>query len=130
MSSRLSWLWKEWFGSCAGVLEMLYQSGALISGSAALKLISGSSSTPGDIDFVMASAHSDDVHHFLNDKGYELDASFGASYVDRTYGTSGIQGFLLRRYRSDCRRVDVSIARFVVMDPSSSPIKGLLNKFC
>ena len=61
---------------------MLCRSGALISGSAALKLISGSSFTPGDIDFVVASAQSDVVHRFLVDKGYQLDASFGASYAD------------------------------------------------
>ena len=110
MSSRLAWLCEEWFGSSAGVLEMLYQSGALISGSAALKLISGSSFTPGDIDFVVASAQSDVVHRFLVDKGYQLDASFGTSYANRGYDTSGIQGFVLRRYRDDNRGVDVSIA--------------------
>jgi hypothetical protein len=41
MSSCLSWLCCSWFDDESGFLKMLYDSGALISGSAALKLVLG-----------------------------------------------------------------------------------------
>jgi len=104
-SARLSWLCKAWFGDCTGFMEMLYRSGALISGSAALKLVSGKLFRPSDIDFVVTAAHANIVFAFLISKGYR-DNFRSATYL----GYYAPASFVVRRFARGDRSVDVTVA--------------------
>ena len=60
-------------------LKMLYESGALISGSAALKVLSGKPFPPHDIDFVVADSRVHILKHYLESRGFKQDRSFNNS---------------------------------------------------
>ena len=90
-------------------MQMLYQSGALISGSAALKLVSGKLFRPSDIDFVVTAAHADIVFAFLFLKGYQ------PNFRSDTYlGCYAPASFVVRRFaRVDCS-VDVTVPPVII----------------
>jgi hypothetical protein len=99
-SSRLSWLCRSWFDDESGFLKMLYNSGALISGSAALKLVSGKDFVPSDIDIVVSSLGKDAIDNFLQLKGYTRDDSFALGDVDNYLSDFASGGLHVCRYRS------------------------------
>jgi hypothetical protein len=69
---------------------MLYDSGALITGSAALKVVSGKDFVPSDIDVVVSPLGEDAVEDFLIRRGYRLVSSWVAGIND--YYTSSLPG--------------------------------------
>ena len=85
---------------------MLYETGALISGSAALKLVSGKAFHPNDIDFVVADSSVHIVKRYLESKGFEQDHSFDYS---PNYTCDTGPGFHVERFVQQERSVDVTI---------------------
>jgi hypothetical protein len=108
LSSRLSWLCRAWLGGSSGFLKMLYDSGALIAGSAALKVVSGKDFVPSDIDIVVSPLGEDAVEDFLVTRGYRLVSSWVAGIGE--YYTSSLPGLRIRRYACGQRSIDVSIS--------------------
>jgi hypothetical protein len=100
MSSRLSWLCCSWFNDKLGFLKMLYDSGALISGLAALKLVSGKDFVPSDIDIVVSSLGEDAIDNFLQLKGYTRDDSFALGDADDYLSNFASGGLHVCQYRS------------------------------
>ena len=109
MSARLIWLVFNWFHSCTGFLAMLYDSGALISGSTVLKLISGRDFEPLDIDFVVSSTRANILHFYLLGRCYILSKSFMSSYDDEGNASNLLPGTVVRHYTYGNRSIDVSI---------------------
>lgn len=87
----------------------MYNSGALISGAAALKIISGKDFEPSDIDFVVSSTCADILHFYLLGRRYLLSMSFTAGQSDEGYASILVPGTVVRRYAYRNRSVDVSI---------------------
>lgn len=75
---------------------MLYISGALISGSTALKVISGKNFKPSDLDLVVSPLGEVMVDIFLQTKGYSLVMHLNTE-AD-SYLMSGLPGLCLHRY--------------------------------
>ena len=110
MSAHLIWLVFNWFHLCTGFLAMLYNSGALISGSAVLKLISGRDFEPSDIDFVVSSTHANILHFYLLGRCYILSKSFMSLYDDEGNASNLLPGTVIQCYTYGNHSVDVSIA--------------------
>lgn len=116
--ARLSWLCHAWFRNCSGFLKMLYDSGALLSGSAALKVLSGKCFDPSDIDLVVSALGEDAVEDFLLTKGYTLIHAWTTNADD--YYVSGLPGLSIRRYSCGHHFVDVSTAPVGCLSVSST----------
>jgi hypothetical protein len=108
LSARLSWLCRTWFYGCSGFLEMLYNSGAMVSGSAALKVVSGKNFVPSDTDIVVSALGADAVEDFLLMKGYMHVKSWIS--IDDDYATSSLLGLCVRHFMCGHRSIDVSIS--------------------
>ena len=108
-SARLSWICNAWFGNYSGFMQMLYQSGALISGSAALKVVSGKLFQPSDVDFVVTAARAHVVFAFLISKGYRHNirsVPYSEYYVSAS--------LIVCRFTMGDRSVDVTIAPVII----------------
>jgi hypothetical protein len=85
-------------------MKMFYNSRAVLSGSAALKLISGKNFHPSDIDFIVPATRAPILFSYLLTKGFQLDLSFGAS--SPAYSTSFLHIF---RFAQADRSIDITL---------------------